>query len=112
MRGKWEIVERVSDGEKVKYERTIWIIAGNTMRFGEEPDATTATLTLDPSKGPKTLEFQTKLPDGDGSKGVGIYFIEGDELKFCVSPDKGKRPTEFASKPNSGHVYTVLKRVN
>src|SRR5262245_7844504 len=77
LQGKSEMVKRVWDGETVKLERTIWIINGNTIRYSEEPDATTAKLTLDPTKKPKTLEVQTILPDGDGAKGFGIYAIEG-----------------------------------
>ena len=39
---------------------------------------------------------------------LGIYSLDGDTLKWCVSSPKGKRPTEFATK--SGQFLLILKR--
>ena len=54
---------------------------------------------------PKPPREKTK-----GKTTLSIYEIEGDTLKICsVEPGKD-RPTEFSSKPGSGHFLRVFKR--
>jgi uncharacterized protein (TIGR03067 family) len=68
------------------------------------------TFELDPTQKPKTID----LVDVDVEKKRlirGIYFLEGDTLTVCYrEAEKGERPTEFATKPDSGFVLFVLKR--
>ncbi len=54
-----------------------------------------ATLTVDPSKAPKT--FDAKVTDGPnkGKVYLAIYEISGDALKVCYDEAGKKRPTEF-----------------
>lgn len=51
---------------------------------------------------PKTIEI-------DGS--LGIYEIEGDQLKICLAPLGSARPTEFRAPADSGSTLTIYKRV-
>ncbi len=42
---------------------------------------------------------------------LAIYELKSDTLRVCWAPlEKRKRPTEFASKPKSGHTLVLLKR--
>ena len=68
-----------------------------------------ATMKLDPSKSPKTLD--AKVTEGPNKGGVilGIYEISGDTLKVCFDPEGKKRPTEF--KANGPYTLVVHKRV-
>jgi len=36
--------------------------------------------------------------------------LEGDTLKSCVAPIGKDRPTEFASKPGTGHTLRLFKK--
>jgi uncharacterized protein (TIGR03067 family) len=67
---------------------------------------------IDPSASPKTFDRTYTEGRDKGGKTFGIYELDGDTLKLClVKDDAAKRPKEFASKPGSGQVLSVLKRV-
>jgi uncharacterized protein (TIGR03067 family) len=69
-----------------------------------------ATLKLDPSKSPKTLDATVAEGPNKGTVILGIYEINGDTLKVCFDPEGKKRPTEFKSAPGS-QTLVVHKRV-
>ena len=64
------------------------------------------TFKLDPSKKPKQIDIKAedeRLP--------GIYELDGDNLKLCVTEGKGTpRPTKFAPDDKTEAVLVVLKR--
>jgi RNA polymerase sigma factor (sigma-70 family) len=64
------------------------------------------TLKLDEAAKPKTIDWTL-----GGVTCLGIYRLNGDILKLCVSGSKENRPTEFATREGSGHVLLLLKRV-
>jgi uncharacterized protein (TIGR03067 family) len=67
--------------------------------------------TLDPSKNPKTIDMKlTKSPDKKdlGKVQLGIYVLEGDQLKICAS--EKKRPAKFAADEASHTAVVVFKR--
>jgi RNA polymerase sigma factor (sigma-70 family) len=68
--------------------------------------------TLDPTRDPKEIDI-TPLEGPAGKKGktlLGIYLLEGDNLKVCVSTPGQKRPTQFGSKERRWELLYVLKR--
>ena len=42
---------------------------------------------------------------------MGIYQIDDDTRKLCFAPSGKDRPTEFSSKPGSGHFLVIFERV-
>ena len=70
-----------------------------------------ATLKLDPSKSPKTLDVTVAEGPNKGAVMLGIYEIGGETLKVCFDPHGKKRPTEFRSPPGSEYFVNVHKRV-
>ena len=69
-----------------------------------------ATLKLDPSKSPKTLDAKVTDGPNKGALILGIYEISGDTLKVCFDPEGKKRPTEFKGL-SGGQTLVVHKRV-
>jgi uncharacterized protein (TIGR03067 family) len=112
MQGKWKFVERIIDGKKGDQKGT-WTFSGNEIIYG--PDANIrAVLKIDAATKPKTFDFDHVSKDGKVmEKIMGIYDIEGDTFKICVTiPGKSAaRPKAFESKEGSGHTLTVLQRV-
>jgi uncharacterized protein (TIGR03067 family) len=67
---------------------------------------------LDPTKAPKEIDF-TILGDLKRT-GLGIYQLDGDTLKLCLSIDPAKvseRPKEFATKAGEMRVVLTLRRM-
>jgi uncharacterized protein (TIGR03067 family) len=104
LQGIWQAVSREEDGkampeEKVKANKLT--IKDNKWTFVEgigQPGTGEVTVKLNPSKKPKELDAKTVLQvQGklDGKDFHGIYSIEGDTLKICVTDGVSKRPTEF-----------------
>jgi uncharacterized protein (TIGR03067 family) len=59
------------------------------------------------AKTPRAMDLQ---PEGGKDAILAIYELKGDTLRVCWGPLGKPRPTEFASKPGSGHSLVVLKR--
>src|SRR5258708_3978799 len=114
LQGKWSAVSGERDGQKapdteigqIKLEfkdgKMFINIANETKEI--------ATLKVDGSKKPKTVDLDlTEGPD-KGKKAQGIYEVDGDNLKLCVAKPGKDRPTEFATKAGSETTLLVLKK--
>jgi hypothetical protein len=68
-----------------------------------------AKFTIDPSKKPKTIDYQ--MTDGftKGQKQLGIYEFDGENVKFCFSKPGEERPAEF--KAGEGRTFSTWKKV-
>jgi uncharacterized protein (TIGR03067 family) len=61
------------------------------------------TITIDPTKKPKTINMDGKDGNGKPLTMIGIYEVEGDTLKICFAkPGEKERPSTFETKPKSG----------
>ncbi len=67
-----------------------------------------ATITIDPSKSPKTLNATVTAGPNQGALIVGIYEISADTLRACVDPEGKERPKEF--KADSGSRTLVVHK--
>src|SRR4029077_5001255 len=69
-----------------------------------------ATMTVDPSKSPKTFDYLlTRGPDA-GKTALGIYELSGDTLKTNFAPPGQPRPSDFTTKAGDGRTSSVWKR--
>jgi uncharacterized protein (TIGR03067 family) len=76
-----------------------------------EKELETGSIKLDPSKKPKTIEFDISGGKDKGKTQLGIYELQDDTFKFCMArPGEKERPTELASTKESKTVLTVAKR--
>ena len=67
-------------------------------------------ITIDPSKKPKTIDYQMTEGFTKGQKQLGIYEVEGDTFRSCFGKPGAERPTDFTSKPGDGRTLSVWKR--
>lgn len=75
------------------------------IEFGKIPNE--GTFELNPTANPKMIT----LHDKDGSKNLGIYVFEGDQLLLCIGESKKPRPAAFTTKVESGHSLIRFQRV-
>jgi len=70
-----------------------------------------AKITIDPSKKPKTIDYQMTEGFTKGKTQLGIYEFDGDTLKSCFGSPGAERPTDFTGKPGAGRTLSFWKRV-
>jgi uncharacterized protein (TIGR03067 family) len=112
-RGTWKIISVEMEGTKMPEEQfrdAILICKGDHFGYKSPGEVAAGTFRIDPNKKPKTMDITFTEGPQKGKSHLAIYELDGDTYRLCLSFGTD-RPTEFASKPNSGHVLEVLKRV-
>jgi uncharacterized protein (TIGR03067 family) len=66
------------------------------------------TYKLDPTREPKTIDWNDTIGEDAGKTLLAIYSLEGDRLVFCAAYPGRERPTEFRTRP--GQVLRVSQR--
>jgi uncharacterized protein (TIGR03067 family) len=69
-----------------------------------------AKFSIDPSKKPKTIDYQVSDGPTKGQKHLGIYELSGDTLKSCFGAHGSEHPIDFTSKPGDRRTLFVWKR--
>ena len=86
------------------------VITGDKMSFSFGKVAFEVRYKLDPGKKPKTIDL---LVDKEKeAKALGVYLLEGDDLKLCWNANDTGRPTEFTKDGKVGQDlrFFILKR--
>ena len=67
---------------------------------------------IDTTKSPKHLDIMLPKESNQERAVLGIYAINGDELKVCLrfGRSKGERPAEFSTKADSGLTLLVFRK--
>jgi uncharacterized protein (TIGR03067 family) len=111
--GTWRVVSLEIGGMKMP-EQTLkdarLIIRGKEFTMKEKIATYRGTLSIDAGKKPKTIDMKFTEGPEKGNTSYGIYELDGDNFKLCLTITGKNRPTEFAAKPKSGHGLEVLKR--
>jgi uncharacterized protein (TIGR03067 family) len=114
LEGTWATVsieaagQKVTDADKIKTRKLTTKGEKYTLKVGDE--TVQGTIEINPTKKPKTMDVK---PDSGSNKGktlLGIYELEGDNLRICLAPPGKDRPTEFASEAGTAHQLVVYKR--
>jgi uncharacterized protein (TIGR03067 family) len=115
LQGTWSLVSLEVNGEALPVEKikdSRLSIQGDvyTFRLGEMRLA--LTYQADLSKEPKTLDMTVTEGPMKGKTYHAIFTFENGNLKICrnLEPDR-ERPTRFGSRPDSGLMVIVWKRV-
>jgi uncharacterized protein (TIGR03067 family) len=109
LRGGWEVVRKEVESKGFPAEAasaTRWEFGPETVSLQGGRRAVALGYHEDETKTPARLD----LLDADGTVIPAIYLLEGDTLMLCGQGTAGRRPTEFASRPDSGLWLLVLKR--
>jgi len=114
LQGEWVMSTGGRDGnalpaEMLKNSKRVCMVDETTVVVGGQL-LMKAKFTLDPSKKPKSLDYQITGGANAGKTQLGIYELDGDTVKFCFSTPGTDRPTDFATKAGDGHTSSVWKR--
>ncbi len=110
LQGNWAVVSIEVNGIKVPDDK----IGGRNAAFKGDQYSIhdfRLTVTIDPTKRPKTIDMVGKDGNGNPLSMVGIYDLEGDTLKICFAkPSTKVRPIQFETKPQTGESLIAYKR--
>jgi uncharacterized protein (TIGR03067 family) len=113
--GTWKMESFTVDGKPTPIETFAQFrmtLTGENFTTVTADGKTNGTYKVDPSKSPKTIDITFTGGQLDGLTMLGVYELDGDTYKVCLPAGGGKeRAKELASKPGSGLVLEVLKRV-
>jgi uncharacterized protein (TIGR03067 family) len=109
--GTW-IVQTLQHGgqadENAKGDQLI--IEGDKFTIKMKQGEMKGTLKFDPAKKPAEIDM-TMTDGGPTGTAMGIYAIEGDDLKMALSQPGGTdRPKTLGSKDGDMHMFVVLTR--
>ena len=114
MQGEWSMVSGSADGRAIPNEM---LPSAKRVCKGNETTVTIgpqlilqATFTVDPTKNPKTIDYQVTDGPTKGKKHLGIYSFDGDMVKYCFAAPDEERPADFNSKPGERRTLSVWKR--
>jgi len=115
--GTWQLVSAETDGVKAPKEQTDKIrvvIKGprHTVMFGDQAVFGPVPFVVDPTTMPRSTVDTLEDGPNKGKQIKGIYKLEGGTLTSCVARIGAERPTEFASKPGTGHTLRVFRKVD
>jgi uncharacterized protein (TIGR03067 family) len=114
LEGEWTMVSGERDGQPLpdnflKDAKRVAKDGVSTISFGDRVYMK-AKFSIDPTKKPKTIDYEIVEGETKGKKVLGIYEIDGDKVRFCFSTPDKDRPSEFTAKAGSGNTLSVWKR--
>jgi uncharacterized protein (TIGR03067 family) len=113
LQGTWKVVKAIKEGraksdDELKEMHAVITADKLTVKLtvkASEDLSETTPFTIDPSKQPTTIDLTI------GKRTLqGIYELDKDTLKICVSLEEDKRPTEFTSTDKSRTSLLILQR--
>jgi uncharacterized protein (TIGR03067 family) len=114
LQGQWSMVSGSADGQPMpenmlkEMKRTCHGDEATTTMAGQV--FLKAKISLNPSRTPKTIDYQMTGGLTQGKKQLGIYEVNGDTFKSCFGKPGAERPADFTSKPGDGRTLSVWKR--
>jgi uncharacterized protein (TIGR03067 family) len=114
LQGAWNIVSLEVDGNSVPkmfFSGSQIVIDGTrfkTKAMGAEYEG---TVTIDESTVPRRLTIAFDLGPEKGNSSYGIYELNGNDWRLCLTLRGGSFPTEFRTSSGSGLALESLVRV-
>lgn len=114
LQGEWLMVSGSADGQAMPDEL---LSTAKRACKGDETSVAVggqiilkAKFNIDPTKKPRTIDYQSIDGPTKGSTLLGIYELDGDNVKFCFGAPGKERPTDFTSKQGDRRTLSVWKR--
>lgn len=114
LQGEWTMISGLADGyampeEMLKTSKRVCNGDETTVIVGGQL-IMKAKFKIDATQKPKTIDYDVTDGPTKGSKLLGIYELEGDQVKFCFGAPGKDRPTTFASQFGERRTFSVWQR--
>jgi uncharacterized protein (TIGR03067 family) len=112
LQGEWTMVSASADGQSMSEDmlkQMKRVCKGDelTVTMGDRVYLK-AKIAIDPSKKPKTIDYDMSEGFIKGKKQLGIYELNGDTFKACFNAPGAERPKELKS--GDGLTFSEWKR--
>jgi uncharacterized protein (TIGR03067 family) len=113
--GSWRVILLQVDGNQVPGRDAKKIMVSNQADGTwsvkvDGMEVARGTSEIEPGKTPKTVDFTPTAGSEHGKHFRGIYDIRQNCRKICFAAAGKDRPSEFASRPGSGHILAIFQR--
>ena len=113
LQGTWNVIDLEVEGQKIPadvFAGSKIVIAGNAFTTVGMGATYEGTLDLDTGSRPKSVDMVFSEGPERGNTSFGIYELEEDSWKLCLTVSNTARPKAFATMPGSGHAFEILRR--
>jgi uncharacterized protein (TIGR03067 family) len=111
LQGAWIMVSGAANGYELpaSYAATMKrVLSGNSLTVTRSGQVFfTATIRLDPSQSPRTIDYSMTGGASAGATQLGIYLLTADTVRFCFGAPGAARPTDFATTPGDGQTLST-----
>jgi uncharacterized protein (TIGR03067 family) len=115
LEGEWHFSSLEIDGTAVPavaFTSSRMLIDGDRFRM-ESPEATyEGIFTIDADATPPQIDIDFVEGPEAGNRCEGIFELDGDDVRFCLSLGGASRPTAFATSAGCGHALERLRRAS
>jgi uncharacterized protein (TIGR03067 family) len=112
LQGTWNVATLEMDGEAmgaIPPDACITLKGAKFSTSGMGADYT-GTMSIDETVKPKSFDLKFITGPEKGNISLGIYELDGDQWKMCLTLRGGKRPAKFATKAGAGVALQTLVR--
>src|SRR5664280_2868223 len=110
LQGTWNIVSLEMDGQKMSRGGARIGVRGNrftTIAMGATYEG---SVGVHQTTAPKSFELHFDEGPEKGNTSFGIYELDGDTWKICLTTRGSERPKEFAAPPGTGIALETVQR--
>jgi uncharacterized protein (TIGR03067 family) len=110
LQGTWTIVALEIDGVEMPSGGSKIVVEGDRFTTVSMGATYNGDIALYPSKKPKAFDLNFTAGPEKGNTSFGIYELNGDQWKICLTVTGKSRPQAFATQPGSGLALETLRR--
>lgn len=112
--GEWTLVFAVRDGQPLGAD---FVATGRrtlrdgvtTVRFRNQVFMQ-GTTRIDTTCSPHAIDYVLTGPPGRGKRQLGVWELDGEQLRICVAPPGRERPADFTTRLGDDRTLTVWRR--
>ncbi|MEO8369726.1 MAG: TIGR03067 domain-containing protein [Candidatus Solibacter sp.] len=110
LQGEWTILSLEIDGQKLGGMGARMEVHGTRFTTSGMGADYSGTLSVNQEARPRSFDLKFETGPEVGNTSLGIYELDGDSWKICLTTRGSERPREFAAPAGTGIALEILRR--